>query len=138
MELETDAFQIIIEEESNRTGKKKKLLRDDPFSLTTMVDRKKNPELTNKQSMTRSGKGESRRRREKERKYLFLFSQQSCLRRSTGYYSIKNKIIPRGEDRENRRLEKVLFFSSGDYLKFSLKVSHFFDKDEMQSRNSSR
>lgn len=40
MELETDAFQIIIEEKSNRTGKKK-LLRDDPFSLTTTVDRKK-------------------------------------------------------------------------------------------------
>ena len=43
MELETDAFQIIIEEESKRTQeKKKKLLRDDPFRLTTIVDRKKN------------------------------------------------------------------------------------------------
>lgn len=39
MELENDAFQIIIEEESDRT-QKKKLLPDDLVSLTTIVDRK--------------------------------------------------------------------------------------------------
>ena len=39
MELENDAFQIIIEEESNRT--QKKLLPDDLFNLTTIFDRRK-------------------------------------------------------------------------------------------------
>jgi len=37
MELENDAFQIIIEEESNRT---QKLLPGDLFNLITIVDRK--------------------------------------------------------------------------------------------------
>jgi hypothetical protein len=38
MELENDAFQIIIEEESNRT--QKKLLPDDLFNQTTIFDRR--------------------------------------------------------------------------------------------------
>jgi hypothetical protein len=37
MELENDAFQIIIEEERNRT---QKLLPGDLFNLATIVDRK--------------------------------------------------------------------------------------------------
>jgi hypothetical protein len=44
MELENDAFQIIIEEESNRT--QKKLLRDDLFRLTKIVDRKETENST--------------------------------------------------------------------------------------------
>jgi hypothetical protein len=50
MELENDAFQIIIEEESNRT--QKKLLPDDLFNQTTIFDRReKELQIIDKQAI---------------------------------------------------------------------------------------
>lgn len=60
MELNSDAFQIIIEEENNRT---EKLLRGDPFNQTTIVDRKEKKNfkcLTNKKSMVKWNEGVNR------------------------------------------------------------------------------
>jgi hypothetical protein len=71
MELENDAFQIIIEEESNRT---QKLLPGDLFSLTTIVDQRETEfSMIDKQAINDKMK---QRCRKKENTCSFKFNNK--------------------------------------------------------------